>query len=192
MHHRPLRALILTAILAALLGACASETVDGASAGLMRIDEAEYTDQIFYLDTRISPAPMRAEELGDLSGAIAVGVRFHEGFAVAWAAPNGRVRVGDRESVVAAWRLYESISDGAAQGATLTAGDLDALASEGSTAETETESATFAPIPVSSDLIPILEADLQGGQPSIHFVDWLEENSIEFINFWTSHPGCLE
>ena len=177
--------LLTLAILSALAFGCVGETVEGSTGELVMIDEADFEGRLFYLDARISPRPMTAEELGDVTGATPVGVRFHEHFAVAWAAPNGRARVGDPESVVAAWVLRELPS---ADGAELLAADV--AGEEEST--TEGSAPTYGVFPIYDDVLPTFEDDLDTGGPSVHLVDWIEENSNEFINYWVGHPGCVD
>lgn len=142
------------------------------------MQESDFEGQVLYIDFRVSNAPMTAEALGDVSEAIPVGVRFHEGFAVAWHAPNGRVRVGDPDSMVMAWRLFET--------AETIEGDVSAE-------DTPRPVAPSAGVPGFQlhEEVDTPTTELPIDYSPVLYLDWLEDYSDEFIYFWGGHPGCV-
>lgn len=171
-------AVLVTALALTVFGCASPGTPDGSASGLTEVREADFADKILYMDFRVSNAPMTAEELGDTSEAIPVGVRFHESFAVAWHAPNGRARVGDPDSVIMAWRLLET--------AETVEGDV-----RPEDAPTPVAPAVGVPGFELHDVVetptPTLPIELA---PTFH-LDWLEDYNDEFIYFWGGHPGCI-
>ena len=154
---------------------------EGTTGDLSAFDPADYADEVVYLHPDLA-APLRADELGpDLSDAVPVGIRVHEHFAVAWHAPLGEPRVGDRDSVVRAWQLY------GADRVPLRAGDV----------EPGDEETTVTP--PGYDL-PEVEIEQSTGDrfdreyfweapPALNII-WLEEWRDAWIRFWTYHPDC--
>jgi hypothetical protein len=94
--------LVISALLAA---GCAADVGSGESA-LEDVAVSDFANETMYIDFSISPRPLTAEEIGDISTATPVQVRFYEpGIAIAWSAPNGQAITESLEFAVAAWNV---------------------------------------------------------------------------------------
>lgn len=99
---------------------CASDTsataVGTAGEALDYVSVQEIESQLLYIDSTVSDRPMTAAELGDISNAIPVRVKFYDEFAIAWWAPDGEARMGVRGAMMSAFQIYN---------ATPTSGDVN-------------------------------------------------------------------
>lgn len=156
----------------------------GPSSGALSTESVdELTDGIRYYAPEISATPLTATEIGDTRDGIPVGLRVHEGFLVAWAAPLGEPRIGDHDAIVAAWRIEST--------RTPIAGDV-APGDEPTTEEPRVrgpylEGAVLTPraaVPRPGFAEQLLD---QG--PTID-IFWWDDATTGWIDFWFFHPGC--
>lgn len=170
---------ILVAPLLALVIGCASPAETEITGELTAVDRSELEGQLRFLDRAMAPMPLPAEMV-DEDLAVPVEVGFHSGYAVAWWAPEGVGRVGHVDSVVFAWRAFD------------TAEPIDREVESGSEPEVR------APAPVGhSVLVPDAFGEDEADDPAelptgpTVYVDWLDEYTSEFLELWGGHPGCL-
>ena len=178
------------ACVAALLGlGCASAGPTGEGAALDVVEQGTLESSLHYLDFDLAPGPLTESELlelgGDLDSATPVGVRVHDGFAVAWHAPLGEPRIGHQPSALAAWRV------------TPIRGDLDPREGRGDVADpsdpgtVRTPGIYVPPGEVGEDLRERLDiGELRSNTPELQ-VDWIDEIIDEFIEYWLFHPECV-
>ncbi|MEM9072239.1 MAG: hypothetical protein AAGE52_27275 [Myxococcota bacterium] len=176
-----MRASVLSVALMIAAG-CASVNPDSVEGELSVFDPSVYEGEVFYLDQRISDAPLRAEDLGpDVDRAIPVGIRVHEHFAVAWHAPFGEPRVGDPDSVVTAWRIY-GIDEVHAIANDVVATDEDEVLTP--------PNVEIPNLAQDRSFQTDLPRDDVFQTPPQFRVYWLQEYRDAWIRFWTHHPDC--
>ncbi len=178
------RALAVCALLSFMVAGCASPgPTEGIEGELSTFDPATFESDTYYINFDIAPTPLTAEQLGpDVDQAIPVGIRVHEHFAVAWHAPNGEPRVGDHDSVIAAWRLYG-------------ADEVERVPTRGDVAPGDDTQVTPPgyDLPDFNSEVPrdaTIPRDQYFQTPPLLWVYWLDEWRDAWLEFWLYHPEC--
>lgn len=162
-----------------------SPTVSSSGDALEYVNIADVESKLFYLDSSVSDRPMTAEELGDVTNAIPVRIKFYDEFAIAWWAPDGNARMGVRGALMAAFEIHN---------ATEISGDVNADG-HGSISHPSTTSNPLAPVTNIPNVAPgiAVHATLPRAISNV-WVSWARvfQNNPNLIRMVARyHPGCI-